>query len=254
MIQTDVVLSGVSVSFSERTVLRGIDARFPAGKISVMVGRSGSGKTTLLRTVNRLNEEFPGCVTTGSVTLDLGDGPSDIYAPDGLGEHPLSRPELRSRVGMLFQTPNLFPVSVFQNIAMPLRLVAGLPENAIPEAVETALVSVGLWNELQGRLHKPAEHLSGGQQQRLCLARLLALRPAVLLLDEPTASLDVHAARDIEDLLKALAPRYTVIMVSHSLNQARRMADQVLVCENGQITHTGAGGEALSEDVLAGLL
>ena len=247
-----VSLSNVSVLFFKHTVLHNINAFFPANKISVLVGRSGSGKTTLLRTINRLNEEFPGCLTTGEVNLDFGQGPCDIYAKKSIAGLCLS--ELRLRVGMLFQTPNCFPVSVYRNIAMPLALVGGVPNADIPDKVRASLESVGLWDELKDRLEAPADHLSGGQQQRLCLARLLALQPAVLLLDEPTASLDVHAARGIEELLQELAARYTVIMVSHGLHQARRMADQVLVCDSGKIAGIFEDQTRLSEEQLAELL
>lgn len=247
-----VSLRDVSVSFFRHTVLRDISVHFPANSVSVLVGRSGSGKTTLLRTVNRLNEEFPGCVTTGEVLVDFGQGPRDTYAPNAT--EALSLSELRRRVGMLFQTPNCFPVSVYRNIAMPLALVGGAAHREIPEKVRAALESVGLWNELKDRLDAPAERLSGGQQQRLCLARLLALRPSVLLLDEPTASLDVRAAREIEDLLRDLASRYTVIMVSHGLRQAVRMADRVMVCDDGKITGVFDDMARLDQDMLAGLL
>ena len=240
-----VSLADVSVSFFEHQALQSISAVFPAKKVSVLVGRSGSGKTTLLRAINRLNEEFPGCVTSGRVTVDFGEGPCDVYAR-GI---PLA--ELRLRVGMLFQKPNCFPVSVYRNIAMPLDLVAGAPAGEIPDRVQAALEAVGLWAELKDRLGAPAERLSGGQQQRLCLARLLALQPAVLLLDEPTASLDVHASRGIEELLQELAAKYTIIMVSHELRQARRLADQVLVCDAGKITGVFANGAQLTEDALA---
>jgi len=230
-----VTLSAVSVSFSGHAVLRNVNAVFPARCISVLVGRSGSGKTTLLRTINRLNEEFPGCMTSGQVCVDLGQGLRDIYANQGLKATGLSLSGLRQRVGMLFQTPNCFPVSIYRNIAMPLALLAGESTKEIPSLVQASLESVGLWEELRDRLHIPADRLSGGQQQRLCLARLLALKPSVLLLDEPTASLDVHASTEIEKLLRNLASQYTIIMVSHKLSQAKRMAEQALICDDGKI-------------------
>lgn len=244
-----VILENLSVSFHRHEVLHGVSAFFPARAVSVVVGRSGSGKTTLLRAINRLNEEFPGCVTTGAVQVDLGQGMCDVYSARAL---PL--PHLRQRVGMLFQTPNCFPVSAYRNLAMPLALVGGVAEREIPARVQSALEAVGLWQELKSRLDTPAERLSGGQQQRLCLARLLALQPSVLLLDEPTASLDVHASRDIEELLCGLAQQYTIIMVSHGLPQARRMADQLLVCQHGRITGAYADPAALDERQLAEML
>ncbi len=243
-----VSFADVSVSFFKHQALQNISAVFPANKISVLVGRSGSGKTTLLRAINRLNEEFPGCATRGRVEVDFGQGPRAVYA----GGLPLM--ELRLRAGMLFQKPNCFPVSVYRNIAMPLALVAGTPAGEIPDRVQASLEAVGLWFELKNRLGDSAEHLSGGQQQRLCLARLLALQPAILLLDEPTASLDVHAARGIEELLQGLASKYTIIMVSHELSQARRMADRALVCAAGKIAGVFANKADLHEDFLAELM
>ena len=259
-----VTVEDLCVSFGGQPVLRTVNALFPAQCVSVVVGRSGSGKTTLLRAINRLNEEFPGCTTTGRVWVDWPNKADkadaaeaaeavtnrrDVYASGG---PPLTL--LRQRVGMLFQTPNCFPVSVWRNMSMPLALVGGVAEADIPGRVRDALEAVGLWEELQGRLDTAAHSLSGGQQQRLCLARLLALRPGVLLLDEPTASLDVHATREIEALLRGLAARYTLIMVSHSLAQAGRMADQTLVCREGRVAPVPAFAEHFSEARLEKML
>ena len=201
-----ILVEGLEVAFSGRTVLS--DVAFDAGAkgLSVVVGRSGSGKTTLLRALNRLNETLPGCRTRGRVRLDLGRGLEDVY-PQSLGARVRPLSELRRLVGMVFQTPSVLPVSVAQNIAVPLKVVRGVPGSEIGDRVRQALEAVGLWQETADRLRLPAASLSGGQQQRLCLARALALEPAVLLLDEPTASLDVHSARAIEDLLKGLAER-----------------------------------------------
>lgn len=250
-----VTIEGLRVAFSGQEVLHGIDAFFPATGISILLGRSGSGKSTLLRSINRLNEEFHGCTTEGRVFIDFGSGPVDVYAlPEHRGKDGMSVHDARMRLGMVFQTPHLFPVSVLRNIAMPLKLVGGESEKSIPERVERVLRQVGLWAELKDRLHDPAEKLSGGQQQRLCLARLLALKPSVLLLDEPTASLDVHASREIEELLQSLAGSYSIIMVSHSLGQARRLGGRMLVCEDGRITSELAPDTAVSEETLAALL
>ncbi len=247
-----IAITDLSVSFFSHAALRKVSALFPAKRISVLLGRSGSGKTTLLRAVNRLNEEFPGCATRGRVRVDFGEGPREVYA--AREQEGIALSELRLRAGMLFQTPNCFPVSVYRNIAMPLALVGGAPDREIPDRVREALHSVGLWKELQDRLDAPAERLSGGQQQRLCLARLLALEPSILLLDEPTASLDVHAAREIEALLQELSARYTVIMVSHELSQARRMADRILVCSKGSLSAVYEHPEELSDAMLTELL
>ncbi|MCA1961688.1 MAG: ATP-binding cassette domain-containing protein, partial [Desulfomonile sp.] len=222
-------LDGLRVSFGGKLILRDLQLAFPAGRISVVIGRSGSGKTTLLRALNRLNECFPGCETSGTVRIRVGDIFVDVYQ-NGL---PLS--ELRRRVGMVFQAPNVLPVSIERNLALPLSLVLGIHKKEIPDRVEEALKSAHLWDEVKDRLRDRATTLSGGQQQRLCLARVLALRPDVLLLDEPTASLDYRAAMKIEELLLDLKVKYTIIAVSHSLSQARRLADLVTVLREGQV-------------------
>lgn len=222
-------IDGLRVSFSGKLILKDVNLAFPARTISVVIGRSGSGKTTLLRALNRLNECFPGCETSGTVKMQMRDTVVDVYR-DGL---PLA--ELRRRVGMVFQVPNVLPVSIGRNLALPLRLVLGIDKREIPDRIEEALKSVHLWSEVKDRLKDRATTLSGGQQQRLCLARVLALQPDVLLLDEPTASLDFRSAVKIEELLLHLKEKYTVIAVSHSLSQTRRLADLVVVLSGGRI-------------------
>ena len=241
-------MDGLHVSFGGKPILRDLTLAFPARTISVVIGRSGSGKTTLLRALNRLNECFTGCETSGTVRLKVDDAFVDVYK-NGL---PLA--ELRRRVGMVFQSPNVLPVSIAKNLALPLRLVLGLHKKEIPDRVEEALKAVHLWDEVKDRLKDQATTLSGGQQQRLCLARVLALQPDVLLLDEPTASLDFRAAMKIEELLLDLKGRYTIIAVSHSLSQARRLADVVLVLKDGQIGRTFPSSQFLAHDVLDDLL
>lgn len=229
------------LSFAGKSVLQNINTHLPAQGLSVLIGRSGSGKTSLLRSLNRLNEEYPHCVTTGQVELDLGHGLEAIYdTPTALCKAPKPRTvtELRQKVGMVFQTPNVFPVSVARNVSIPLQLASDCPRHEIQERTQQALEAVGLWQEVKDRLDSPAEQLSGGQQQRLCLARALALKPCLLLLDEPTSSLDVHAARGIEDLLLHLGSQYPVVLVSHSLSQARRLGRKLLLLDQGRIIHT----------------
>lgn len=227
-IQEAVRLNDLTVAFSGRPVLRNLNLSFEADTLSVVIGRSGSGKTTLLRALNRLNECFPGCETSGSVMLRLNDGVQNIYNR----RVPLA--ELRRRVGMLFQSPNVLRMGIFRNVALPLKLSAGLKKRDIPDRVEAALIQAHLWDEVKDRLNDHASTLSGGQQQRLCLARVLALEPDILLLDEPTASLDFRAAEKIEELLLELKKRYTIIAVSHSLSQAKRLADYVVVVKDGK--------------------
>ena len=217
----------LTVRFSGKAVVDGIDAEFGAGALNFVLGRSGSGKTTLLRAINRLNECLPGCTTSGRVQLRLGGDWLDAYA-DGV-----ALDALRRRVGMVFQTPNVLPLSIARNVVMPLRVTLGLSLDEAHARLQDALCEAQLWSEVRDRLDQPALSLSGGQQQRLCLARALALRPDVLLLDEPTASLDFKAAQLIEELLCELRARYTLIVVSHSVAQARRLADALYVLHGG---------------------
>lgn len=219
----------LEVCFGSRQVLQDINLTLEKGKLYVLIGRSGAGKTTLLRSFNRLNECLPHCRTQGSLHLNLGQQWVDIYGSN------LPAAELRRRVGMVFQTPNILPANVEKNISLPLKLVLGLGKKEIPARVEWALQQVHLWQEVRDRLHTPAATLSGGQQQRLCLARALALEPAMLLLDEPTASLDFRASQKIEELLLNLKEHYAILAVSHSLGQARRLGDEVLVMKEGRL-------------------
>lgn len=227
----------LSVSFAGKPVIRELSLEIPSGGPSFLLGRSGSGKTTLLRALNRLNEYLPGCATRGQVRLRLGDQWLDAYAAATSVE------ALRRRVGMVFQSPNVLPMSISRNIAMPLKVALALPTDEAESRAEQALREVHLWDEVKDRLSQQASTLSGGQQQRLCLARTLAFRPEILLLDEPTASLDFKAAQRIEDLLIELKSRYTLVIVSHSLSQAQRLAESLFVL------HHGGRIEALGKDI-----
>ena len=197
----------LSVAFHERTILHDITLDIPAEGITVLLGRSGSGKTTFLRALNRLNECLPGCRTS----------------------------DLRRRVGMVFQTPNILPASIRQNMLLPLQLATAFPASEWRERMERSLTEVGLWHDVSSRLREPASILSGGQQQRLCLARTLALEPEILLLDEPTASLDPATTHTIENLLLKLAERYPILLVSHGLPQAKRMASRIVLFGKGRL-------------------
>jgi len=241
-------VAGLYVGFAGRGVLHDLTAEFYRGRLAVILGRSGSGKTTFLRALNRLNECFPGSETRGLINLKLQGEWRDIYGDIV----PLT--ELRRRVGMVFQTPHLLPISIASNLALPVKLVLGLPRGEIPSRVEWALKEAHLWEEVQDRLDAPAHTLSGGQQQRLCLARLLALEPEILLLDEPTASLDFRSSLKVEELLLSLKDRYTIIAVSHSLSQARRLADEALILRDGSIVQRLSREDLQAPDTLQTLL
>ncbi len=242
-------VSQLSVAFAGKTVVDEVTLALTERQITVLIGRSGSGKTTFLRAFNRLNEEHPDCLTQGQIALDLGSGLEAIY---GDAARPLTA--LRLQVGMLFQTPNPLPVSIWRNIALPLEKLTSLSPAQIQLRVEESLHAVGLWDEVRERLQQPAERLSGGQQQRLCLARTLALRPRILLLDEPTASLDILAARQIEQLLLQLAQQYSILMISHSLAQARRLAQRLLVFDRGRLVQSLGQRDDLTDANLSALM
>jgi phosphate transport system ATP-binding protein len=220
----------LTVGFGGQVVLDGVSLAADAGGIVCLLGHSGSGKTTFLRTLNRLNDEM-GAVTKGSVNLFMDGRWCDILAP---GTDLLN---LRRKVGMVFQMPNLMPVSIAKNILVPLRLTSGLGKKQCRARMYKVLEQTQLWSEVGHRLDEPALSLSGGQQQRLCLARCLALEPQILLLDEPTASLDFRAGRRIEELLIYLAQSYPMLVVSHSPAQAERLAQAAFVFESGKVVH-----------------
>lgn len=225
-----VSIENLGVSFGGKEVVRDVDLEVPAGSVTVLLGRSGSGKTTLLRAVNRLNECFPDCATRGRVRLMSDGGVLEAYAPITNVE------DLRRRIGMVFQTPNVLPMSVERNLLLPQRLVLGASGDEALGRMRQALEDVGLWNEVGGRLDSDARILSGGQQQRLCLARALTLEPEVLLLDEPTASIDYQSSLHLEELILRLKGRYTLLVVSHGLRQAMRIADRIAVMRQGAVS------------------
>jgi phosphate transport system ATP-binding protein len=239
----------LTITIAGRKIVDDVTLDIPTRQITVLIGRSGSGKTTFLRAFNRLNEEFDDCYTEGKIALALNDNPDDFISVKAL-----SLSELRLQVGMVFQTPNVLPISIWRNVALPLEKLTDCSKEEIDRRVEASLKDVGLWSEVNDRLHQPADTLSGGQQQRLCLARTLALQPKILLLDEPTASLDVLASRDIERLLVKLSEKYTIIMVSHSLSQARRLAQHLFVFDSGRLVKNIHHQEDLNEDNLKALM
>ena len=201
--------------YGEKQALENISLLVPGQNVTALIGPSGCGKSTLLRCFNRMNDEIRGCRTNGQVLLDG----ADICSP---GTDLIS---LRRRVGMVFQKANPFPFSIYENVAYGCRCAGIRNPGLLDEIVETSLRSAALYNEVKDRMDRPASQLSGGQQQRLCIARALAMRPEVILFDEPCSALDPIATTKIEDLIKDLSRDYTIIIVTHNMQQARRIAD-----------------------------
>ena len=214
-----IATENLSVSYHGRTVLRGASVAANPGQVLAMVGPSGCGKSSFLAALNRMTDLIPGANVTGEVTFD-GRPIDNVFS---------SRAELRRHVGMIFQKPNPFSMSVRRNIELALREHGLGNRDELRQITEKALRDVGLWDEVQDRLDYPALELSGGQQQRLCIARAIALKPQVLLMDEPCSALDPIAAERVEQLIQSMREQYTIIIVTHNLAQARRLADHVAV-------------------------
>ena len=215
--------------YGETQALHDISLAIAPRRITAFIGPSGCGKSTFLRSINRLNELIPDVRRTGSLTLDG----EDIYAPS------LDLVQLRQRVGMVFQRSNPFPKSIYDNVAYGPR-INGRPSRAeLDEMVETALRRAALWEEVKDRLGQSALGLSGGQQQRLCIARALANQPEVLLLDEPASALDPIATQKVEELLVELKPELTIVIVTHNLQQAARVADDTAFFYLGRLVESG---------------
>lgn len=218
-------IDGLKFFYKKKMVLKEIKGEIEERAITTIVGPSGVGKTTLLMVLNRLYESMPDCRVEGRVEIKLNGRYTDI--------HKLPITLLRKRVGMVFQVPNPLPMSIYKNVAFPLKLANVKDKIIIEERVEEALKNAFLWDEVKDRLNCPALELSGGQQQRLCIARAMIIRPEVLLLDEPTSSLDMEAALKIVRLMVELKKRCTLVVVSHYADLTRRISDHVLMLKDG---------------------
>ncbi len=210
----------VTIRYADHTAIQNACFDIKPGELMALVGPSGCGKSSLLNSINRMTDLIPGCQVSGSIKINQ----QNILTPK------TNLTALRRRVGMVFQQPNPFPLSIAENIHFPLREHGVRNKALLREKTEEALTSVGLWEEIKDRLNTSAMALSGGQQQRLCFARTLALSPEILLLDEPCSALDPIAAEIVENLIVSLKQRYTMLMVTHNLAQAKRVADTVSVC------------------------
>jgi len=216
--------------YGTNEVVRGVTLTIRPRQVTAIIGPSGCGKSTFIRCLNRMHELVPGARVRGTVLLDG----QDIYAP---GVEPVY---VRRRVGMVFQRPNPFPtMSIYANVAAGLQLAGRVSRRELDERVEKSLRMAALWDEVKDRLHEPGTRLSGGQQQRLCIARALAVEPTVLLMDEPCSALDPASTARIEDLITELRERYTIVIVTHNMQQAARVSDYTAFLLNGELVEYG---------------
>ncbi|MEW6581816.1 MAG: phosphate ABC transporter ATP-binding protein PstB [Actinomycetota bacterium] len=206
-------LEAVTVSYGDHVAVRDVDMAVPRNRITAIIGPSGCGKSTLLRSLNRMNDMVPGAHVDGRI-LYHGE---DLYAPD------VDPVDVRRRIGMVFQKPNPFPKSIRENVAFGLKVNG---QKATDERIEQVLRQAALWDEVKDRLDRDAFALSGGQQQRLCIARAIAIEPEVILMDEPCSALDPVATLAIEDLMRELTERFTIVIVTHNMQQAARVSDR----------------------------
>ncbi|WP_116652768.1 phosphate ABC transporter ATP-binding protein PstB [Pelagibacterium sediminicola] len=220
----------VSVFYGDKQALFDVSIDIPEKSVSAFIGPSGCGKSTFLRCINRMNDTIEGCRVSGDITLDG----ENLYDPR------LDVVELRARIGMVFQKPNPFPKSIFENVAYGPR-IHGLAGNKadLEEIVESSLKKAGLFEEVKDRLHQPGTGLSGGQQQRLCIARAIAVGPEVILMDEPCSALDPIATAVIEELIDELRENYTIIIVTHSMQQAARVSQKTAFFHLGKLIEEG---------------
>jgi phosphate transport system ATP-binding protein len=224
------VCRNVDVFYGEKQAIRNVSIDIGKNEVIAMIGPSGCGKSTFLRCLNRMNDVVETCRVTGDIRLD----DDDIYG------RTTDVVTLRARVGMVFQRPNPFPKSIYDNIAYGPR-IHGLVDNKVDldEVVETSLRRAGLWDEVKDQLHHPGTGLSGGQQQRLCIARTIAVKPEVILMDEPCSALDPIATARIEELMDELSQNYTIVIVTHSMQQAARVSSRTAYFHLGELIEVG---------------
>ena len=244
------VCRDVYVYYGETCAIKNVSIDVACNEVLAMIGPSGCGKSTFLRCLNRMNDTVPGCRVDGNISLD----DMDIYHPS------VDVVPLRARVGMVFQKPNPFPKSIYDNIAYGPK-IHGLTANKgeLDEVVETSLIKAGLWDEVKDRLGEPGTGLSGGQQQRLCIARAIAVSPEVILMDEPCSALDPIATAKIEELIGELRTQFSIVIVTHAMQQAARVSQRTAYFHLGNLVEVGATdqiftnpGHRLTEDYITG--
>ncbi|HBT51652.1 MAG TPA: phosphate ABC transporter ATP-binding protein [Petrotoga sp.] len=235
--------------YNQKQALKDINMEIKKKKVSAIIGPSGCGKSTLLRSINRINDEIPGYRTKGEI----------IFEGKNIYENNIDLSLLRKKIGMVFQKPVPFPMSIYENIAFGVKLHTLRNGRKMDEIIETALKRAALWDEVKDDLNKPASSLSGGQQQRLCIARAIAIDPEIILLDEPTSALDPIATQKIENLIEHLSENYTIIIVTHNLAQAIRISDYMYFMFQGELIESGkteniikSPKKQLTEDYLNG--
>jgi phosphate transport system ATP-binding protein len=220
----------VCVYYGEKQALKGVSLDVPGNRVTALIGPSGCGKSTFLRCINRMNDLIEGARVTGSLTLDG----EDINGPE------VDVVQLRARVGMVFQRPNPFPKSIYDNVAYGPRLHGLASSRAeLDEIVMTSLEKAGLKDEVRDRMHEPGTGLSGGQQQRLCIARAIAVQPELILMDEPCSALDPIATAKVEELIDELSRNYTIVIVTHSMQQAARVSQRTAFFHLGDVVEVG---------------
>jgi len=223
--ETAISVQDLKLYYDSKEILKGINMEIPKHRVTAFIGPSGCGKSTFLRCFNRMNDLIPSCRIEGKVSLE----DQDIYAPG------IDVAELRRTVGMVFQRPNPFPKSIYENVAYGLRIIGIKDRTQLDEAVEKSLKRAALWNEVKDRLKDNALGLSGGQQQRLVIARAIAIEPEVILLDEPASALDPVSTGKIEELIDELKGEYTIVIVTHNMQQAARVSDYTAYLYMGDV-------------------
>ena len=224
---SEIILSSrdLHLYYGKKEALKGIDLEINKGEITAMIGPSGCGKSTYLRSLNRMNDLIPGVTITGSVMYKG----RDIYSPK------TDIVELRKEIGMVFQQPNPFPFSIYENVIYGLKLKGETNKQVLDQVVEESLKAASVWEDVKDQQHQSAMSLSGGQQPRVCIARVLAVDPEIILLDEPTSALDPVSSGKIENTLLELREKYTMIIVTHNLSQASRISDKTAFFLNGDL-------------------
>ena len=235
--QTAVEVDSLDFCYGSKQSLFHVTMKVPRNRVTAFIGPSGCGKSTLLRCINRMNDRIPEArVTGGSIRIDG----VDVTSPS------LDPIHLRREVGMVFQKSNPFPMSIYENVSYGLKLAGVRNRGILDEAVEESLRHAALWDEVKDRLHASANGLSGGQQQRLCIARALAVKPEVLLMDEPTSALDPGSTMKVEELMSELKKNYTVVIVTHNMQQAARISDRTAFFLLGELVECGPTSEIFS--------